>query len=86
MLVLLVGLFAGNASVTLAEVFPAETRLSGVALAHGLGMVLFGSTAPLAATALVQATGDPCSPAALLIIAAGLALGSAYDLHRLGVV
>ncbi len=54
------------------EAMPGRSRATGLALAYALGTGLFGGLTQLAATALIAWTGDPLSPAWLLV-AAGLA-------------
>ena len=53
-------------SVTLVELFPAQTRSSGAALAYSLGVGPIAGSAPLVATALAAATGTPLAPAGYL--------------------
>jgi MHS family proline/betaine transporter-like MFS transporter len=60
-------LYAGCMSVAMADLFPTRTRYSGVAIGYNGGQALFGGTAPLAATALINLTGDDLSPAFYLI-------------------
>ena len=53
-------LFTGPLMAAVIEQFSTATRFSGAALGYSLGVSAFGGTAPLIATALVQATGwDP---------------------------
>jgi MHS family proline/betaine transporter-like MFS transporter len=53
-------------SVTLVELFPAQTRSSGAALAYSLGVGPIAGSAPLVATALAAGTGTPLAPAGYL--------------------
>lgn len=46
----------------LAEIFPAEVRCSGVSIAFNLCIGLFGGTAPLIATYLVERTANDMAP------------------------
>jgi len=41
---------------------PAAVRTSGLSIAYALGVTLFGGTAQLVFTWLIQQTGDPLSP------------------------
>ena len=50
----------GNAVVS-TEIFPTELRSSGVGFAYNLSAAVFGGLAPLAATALIAATGNQIS-------------------------
>jgi MFS transporter, MHS family, proline/betaine transporter len=54
----------------LAELFPTNIRYSGVALSFNLATAVFGGTAPLVATWLIQRTGDLLAPAWYLVGAA----------------
>lgn len=44
--------FAGASAVTMAEQFPAEVRVTGIALPYALSVTLFGGTAPYFITAM----------------------------------
>lgn len=72
----LVGVPLGSLALTafLAELFPTPARYSGLSLTYGLGSAMFGGTAPLLATALVQRTGVTQSPVwyATITVAVGL--------------
>lgn len=54
------------------ESFPAGSRATGLGIVYALGVSLFGGLTQFAATGLTMATGDPLSPAYLLM-GAGLA-------------
>lgn len=64
----------------LSEVFPTRARYTASAITYNLAYTLFGGTAPLMATWLIDYTGNALSPAfyltlvALLALAGGLAL------------
>ena len=47
----------------LSELFPTRVRSTGLAVTYGLGSALFGGTAPLVHTLLVEGTGNPLLPA-----------------------
>jgi MFS family permease len=83
----LIGLSAcfthGTFAAILADLFPTEVRFSGVALAMNLGAVVFSGLGPVAATALIQATGRPEVPGYLLAGSALVALGASFWLKRL---
>ena len=65
---------AGGATViiTLAEIFPAEVRATGMSLVYALGVAIFGGFGQFIVTWLIQATGSPIAPA-YYVIACGLA-------------
>ncbi len=73
-------LVTGTFPAILSDIFPLRVRFSGVALAYNLPYALVGGMAPLVATTLIKATGDPVSPfgyllgASLLGVAGGLLL------------
>jgi MFS transporter, MHS family, proline/betaine transporter len=52
---------------TLAEMFPAAMRCSGVAIGYNLTLGVIGGTAPMVSTWLVEATGDIAAPAYYLM-------------------
>ena len=55
---------------TLVEIFPTKIRNTGYSLGYNLPFAIFGGTAPLIATLLVDKTGDISSPAYYLMFAA----------------
>ena len=56
-------MIVGASSAAYVELFPTETRFSGIALGYNGTLAVFGGTTPLVATWLVHATGDLLSPA-----------------------
>ncbi|MDQ0727659.1 MFS transporter [Microbacterium sp. W4I20] len=56
-----------SVTVTQTELFPAEIRMTGVALGNNLGTALVGGTSPFVAAALVTATGTAIAPSFYLI-------------------
>lgn len=70
----------------LTQLFPAQLRYSGVALAYNLAGVISGLL-PFTATALLEASNDSHrAPAALLVAIALVTLVSAYLSHRSGLL
>jgi MFS transporter, MHS family, proline/betaine transporter len=57
------------------ELFTTRTRYSALSLAFNTATTLFGGTAPLLATYLVERTGDPCSPGLYLTLSAVVTVG-----------
>ena len=53
--------------VVSAEVFPTKLRNSGIGFSYNIAAAVFGGLAPLAATALIAATGDRLSITYLMI-------------------
>lgn len=84
---LLIGLSAcfthGTFAFLLADLFPTEVRLSGVALAMNLGAVVFSALGPLLAGMLILWTGWLAVPGTLVAAAAVLALGASVVLPGL---
>lgn len=76
MLLLAVGpiVFGGGSFVALLELFPTRTRLSGTALGYNAGYAIFGGTAPLVASLLVEGTGNRAAPGIYLAVVAVLIL------------
>jgi MFS transporter, MHS family, proline/betaine transporter len=80
-IVLIVGwmslLKAGYSSVLpslMAEIFPTQTRASGLSLSYNIAVPLFGGAAPLYITALIDVTGSNLVPSYYLIATALLSL------------
>ena len=60
-----------------AELFPTEVRYTGAALGSNIAYVIFGGTASMVATALIDATGNGMAPAYYMMgicIVAGIVL------------
>jgi MFS transporter, MHS family, proline/betaine transporter len=64
----------GTLPCFLAEIFPTNIRYSGFALSFNLANAVFGGTAPLVVTWLIQRTGDKLAPAWYLVGAALIAM------------
>ncbi|MCP3717550.1 MFS transporter [Paraburkholderia sp. CNPSo 3281] len=58
----------------LSEIFPTRTRYTASAITYNLAYTIFGGTAPLVATWLIESTGNNISPAFYLIAVSLLAL------------
>jgi len=67
---------------TLAELFSARVRYSGMALGFNIGAVLAGGTAPYIATWLIDRTGSNFAPAWFLFLVAAIGLGTAFTLKE----
>jgi MHS family proline/betaine transporter-like MFS transporter len=66
--------------VWLAEQFPTDLRASGFGISYNVAAGVFGGTTPLLATALVEFTGSPLAPAALIIGTSIISLAAAFSL------
>lgn len=69
---------AGAGFVMLMEAFPQHLRATGLSLTYSIALTLFGGTALLVMTGLVELTGNPLAPACYA------ALGCALSLFALG--
>lgn len=67
-------------AVLLSEQFPTRVRYTASAFTYNLAYTVFGGTAPLVATWLIELTGDRMSPAYYLIAIALLALAGGMTL------
>ncbi|KLV05576.1 MFS transporter [Photobacterium aquae] len=75
--ILLVSMLAmndGTLACFLTEIFPTPMRYSGFAFTFNCANALFGGTAPLIATWLINVTGSQVAPAYYLVLAAIVAL------------
>ncbi|MDO4232317.1 MAG: MFS transporter [Lautropia sp.] len=64
----------GTLPCFLSEIFPTNVRYSGFAFSFNMANAIFGGTAPMVATWLIQVTGDKLAPAWYLVAAAIIAL------------
>ncbi len=79
---LVASLVNGPMSAVAADLFPTRIRFSGVAVSFNLAFSIFSGVAPLAATALVAATGSPAAPGYYMSGCALLCLTGCLFLHR----
>jgi MHS family proline/betaine transporter-like MFS transporter len=71
-LVVLMAVYGGTLPVVLVEAAPASVRCTAVALGYNLCFGVFGGLSPLAATWLVERTGDEIAPAVLIMASAAV--------------
>ncbi|HKJ37044.1 MAG TPA: MFS transporter [Solirubrobacterales bacterium] len=64
------GAWSAVNAVSIPEQLPSRVRFTGLALGYNTAVAIFGGLAPLAATALYQATGLDWAPALLVIVTA----------------
>lgn len=62
-LVLLLALYAGPGPAVYCELFPTRVRYTALSVGYNIPVAIFGGFAPFIATWLIQATGNPLSPA-----------------------
>jgi MHS family proline/betaine transporter-like MFS transporter len=66
--------YSGVLPALMAELFPTETRSTGIAVAYNISVPIFGGFAPLIAAWLVAVTHSPLAPSFYLIAASVLSL------------
>lgn len=71
-----IGAFLGTQPTTMVEATPPDVRCTAIALGYNVTLGVIGGLSPLAATWLVQRTGDSLSPAWLLMAAAAISFAS----------
>jgi MHS family proline/betaine transporter-like MFS transporter len=64
---LMMSFIQGTMPATMVEMFETRVRYTGVALGYNIVFALFGGTAPLVCTWLIEATGDPLAPAYYIV-------------------
>jgi len=78
----IIATFNGAAPAAAVEAFPAGVRCSAVAISHNIVMALFGGTAPMVATYLIDRTGSEMAPPVYLIAAATISLAFILTLRE----
>ena len=71
-LVLIIGLFCGTQPTIMVESTPLPVRCTAISLGYNICLGVIGGMTPLAATWLVQRTGDETAPAFLIMAAAAI--------------
>lgn len=73
----------GAMSVTMVEMFPTRTRFSGIAIGYNISLALFGGTAPLVCTWLIDKLDhNVLAPAYYLIAMALISFAAALFVHN----
>lgn len=67
---LLVAAYVGPMCAMVVELFPPDGRYTGLSLAYNLALALFGGTAPLVATYLIERTDNIVAPSFYLAVSA----------------
>ena len=62
----------GTISATMVEMFPTKTRFSGIAVGYNVSMAVFGGTAPLISTWLIDKTNHDVTTPAYYLMAMAL--------------
>jgi MHS family proline/betaine transporter-like MFS transporter len=68
--------------VWLAEQFPSYLRTSGLDISYNVAAGVLGGTTPLVATALVQFSGSPMAPAALIVVSSLTSMVIAFTMKE----
>ncbi|MBW1786380.1 MAG: MFS transporter [Deltaproteobacteria bacterium] len=75
----------GPIPAVMVEMFPTMTRFSGIAMGYNISMAVFGGTAPLISTWIIQETGhNVASPAYYLIFMSLVSFAAAMFIHGKG--
>lgn len=78
----LVAAYAGLTPTILVEAFPRDVRCSAVSTSYNLVLGVFGGTAPIVATYLIERTRDDLSPAYYIMAAALVSAVAIYSMGR----
>jgi MHS family proline/betaine transporter-like MFS transporter len=73
-LVLLLSCYAGAGPAVYCELFPTKVRYTALSIGYNIPVAIFGGFAPFIATWLIQATGNPLSPAFYVMAASAMTL------------
>lgn len=76
------GFLQGPTPVAMVDQFPVHLRYSAMATGYNITIAVFGGTAPLVATWLIQQTGDLTAPAWYLAVVAVISLVATLTLKR----
>jgi MFS transporter, MHS family, proline/betaine transporter len=74
--------YSGALPSLMAAVFPARTRVTGLALSYNISVLIFGGFAPFYAQSLIALTGTKLAPSYYVIITAALSFASIIILRR----
>jgi MFS transporter, MHS family, proline/betaine transporter len=81
-LVLIIGLYGGTLPALLVEATPPQVRCTAVALGYNLCLGVIGGLTPLAASWLVERTGDETAPAFLIMASAAVTFVTILLFHE----
>ena len=82
LLTVLVACYMGPFFAAVVELFPTPQRYTGLSLGYNLSSALFGGTAPLIATLLIEGTGNVLAPSLYLSLCAVISLGVVLTLPK----
>jgi MHS family proline/betaine transporter-like MFS transporter len=86
LLTLLVACYMGPFFATVTELFPTSQRYTGLSVGYNMGAALFGGTAPLVATFVIEWSGNVLAPAFYLSFCAMVSLSILLTLRTRGSV
>lgn len=76
MMALIKAVYFAPLAALMADVFPVQTRVTGMSLSYNLSVTIFGGFAPVIATGLIALTGSQLAPSFYLIGAAALSIAA----------
>jgi MFS transporter, MHS family, proline/betaine transporter len=82
LLTLLVACYMGPFFAAVADLFPTPQRYTGLSVGYNIGAALFGGTAPLIATLLIEWSGNVLAPAFYLSFCATVSLAITLTLRN----
>ncbi len=74
--------YSGALPALLAEIFPIQTRVTGMSLSYNIGVPVFGGFAPFTVQWLIGVTGSKLAPSYYLIATALLSFGALLVVRR----
>lgn len=80
---LLKSIYFSTVPSLMADLFPAATRASGMAISYNIAVTVFGGFAPLICSLLITATGTALAPSYYLVLMGALSMWSLYRAQRL---
>jgi MFS transporter, MHS family, proline/betaine transporter len=80
----LLSAYVGSLPALMSELFPTNTRTTGVSIAYSLGVTTFGGFAPFVIAWLIDATGSKVAPSYYLMLAGFVSLAALVAARRLG--
>jgi MFS transporter, MHS family, proline/betaine transporter len=81
LLTLLVSCYMGPFFAAIAELFPTRQRYTGLSVGYNIASALFGGTAPLVATLLIEWSGNTRAPSIYLSLCAAVSVAVVMTLR-----
>jgi MHS family proline/betaine transporter-like MFS transporter len=81
-LAVLKAVYFGPMGALMANLFPAETRATGMAVGYNIGVAVFGGFTPFIATWLIATTGTDLAPSFWVMLTAVLSLSALATIRR----